>query len=57
MKRPELMVPIKNFAGLEACKDYADAVYFGIADFSLRSRAADITIENLAEFVEKKLKI
>ncbi len=53
MKRPELMVPIKNFASLEACKDYADAVYFGISNFSLRARVSDITIDNLEEFVNK----
>lgn len=53
MKRPELMVPIKNFASLEACKNYADAVYFGLPEFSLRSRMADITSQNLEEFVDK----
>jgi putative protease len=37
-KKPEVMSPIKNWASLEACKDYADAVYFGVSDLSLRAR-------------------
>ncbi|MFA5087165.1 MAG: peptidase U32 family protein [Candidatus Paceibacterota bacterium] len=38
-KKPELMSPIKDWAGLEACKNYANAVYFGVSELSLRSRA------------------
>jgi len=53
MKKPELMSPIKNWASLEACKDYANAVYFGISDLSLRSRSNDLTLKDIPSFVEK----
>jgi len=39
MKKPELMCPIKDWSSLEACKKYANAVYFGVDDLSLRARA------------------
>ena len=47
------MSPIKNWASLEACKDYADAVYFGVSDLSLRSRSNDLTLKDIPSFVEK----
>ncbi|MFA5009117.1 MAG: peptidase U32 family protein [Candidatus Paceibacterota bacterium] len=53
LKKPELMSPIKNFAGLEACKDYADAVYFGTSDLSLRSRADGFKAKDLKAIVSK----
>ncbi|MFH1657359.1 MAG: U32 family peptidase [bacterium] len=53
MKRPEIMSPIKDWASLEACKDYADAVYFGIGDLSLRARANSLKISELKKFVAK----
>lgn len=40
-------------ATLGACKSHADAVYFSLDRLSLRSRAKDITPENLADFVEQ----
>jgi putative protease len=52
-KKPELMSPIQNWASLEACKDYSDAVYFGIADLSLRARANSLTIKDIKPFVQK----
>jgi len=52
-KKPELMCPIRDLASLEACKDYADAVYFGVADFSLRANANAIREENMGQFVAK----
>ncbi len=44
------MSPIRDWASLEACKDYADAVYFGINDLSLRARAG-IKIKDINLFV------
>lgn len=52
MKKPELMCPIKDWSSLEACKDYADAVYFGVDDLSLRARAG-IKLKELSSFVKK----
>jgi putative protease len=52
IKKPELKCPVKNWASLEACKDYADAVYFG-CDLSLRSRAHGIKLGDLDKFVKK----
>ncbi|MDD5696570.1 MAG: U32 family peptidase [Candidatus Pacebacteria bacterium] len=51
MKKPELMSPIRDWASLEACKDYADAVYFGVNDLSLRARAG-IKLKDLSAFVK-----
>jgi len=50
---PELIMGVKNPAALSVCKDHADAVYFSLDRFSLRSRANDITPENLDSFVEQ----
>lgn len=52
-KIPELIMGVKNPAALSVCKDHADAVYFSLDRFSLRSRANDITLENLDAFVEQ----
>lgn len=37
-KPPELLLPVKDFPGLEAAKQYADAVYFGAKDLTMRAR-------------------
>jgi collagenase-like PrtC family protease len=37
MKKPELMSPIRDWSSLEACKDYADAVYFGVDSLTMRA--------------------
>ncbi len=50
-EKPELMSPIKNRAGFEACKDYADAVYFGVSELNLRANSEGITLDELAEFL------
>ncbi len=50
---PELVSGVRNPAALSACRDHADAVYFSIDRFSLRSRARDITLDNLDAFVEQ----
>ncbi len=52
MKKPELMSPIKNRAGLEACANYADAVYFGLSEFNLRANSKGITLSNLKELIK-----
>ncbi|TFH03958.1 MAG: U32 family peptidase, partial [Methanosarcina sp.] len=48
---PELILGIKNLAGLEACSRYADAVYFSTDRLSLRAKAKEITLETLEDFV------
>jgi putative protease len=53
IKRPELMSPVKDWAGLEACKNYAAAVYFGVSDLSLRARANALKIKDLKPFILK----
>jgi putative protease len=53
MKKPEVMSPIKNWASLEACKKYADAVYFGVPDLSLRARTNSLTLKDVPAFVSK----
>ncbi|HJH30976.1 MAG TPA: U32 family peptidase [Methanosarcinaceae archaeon] len=52
-KIPELVMGVKNPAALSVCNDHADAVYFSLDRFSLRSRANDITSDNLNIFVEQ----
>lgn len=53
MKKPELMSPVKDWASLQACKDYADAVYFGASDLSLRANANAIKLSEVGKFVKK----
>jgi putative protease len=50
---PELVMGVRDLASLRACKDHADAVYFSMDRFSLRSRANDLTPRNVADFVEQ----
>jgi putative protease len=50
---PELVLGIRNLAGLEACYNYADAVYFSTDKLSLRAKAKEITLENLGNFVSE----
>lgn len=50
---PELIMGVRNLAGLEACARYADAVYFSTDRLSLRARAREITLENLETFTEE----
>lgn len=52
-KKPEIMSPIRDWASLEACKGYADAVYFGLADLTMRANADAFTLRNLGSFVKK----
>lgn len=52
MKGPELMSPIRNWASLEAAKDYADAVYFGVDNLTMRA-SSGITLKELPKFVSK----
>ena len=50
-KIPELVTGVRNISTLNACKNNADAVYFSLDRFSLRSRAQDISVEDLSDFV------
>lgn len=51
--KPELVMGIRNLAGLEACYRYADAVYFSTDKLSLRAKAKDITLEKLDYIVSE----
>lgn len=51
ISKPELIVGIRNLSGLEACSEYADAVYFSTDRLSLRAKAKEITLETLDDFV------
>jgi putative protease len=50
---PELIIGIRNLAGLEACYRHADAVYFSTDKLSLRAKAKEITLETLESFVSE----
>lgn len=50
---PELIMGIRNLAGLEACYRYADAVYFSTDKLSLRAKAKSITLGTLGKFVSE----
>jgi putative protease len=52
MKKPELMCPIRDWASLEACKQYADAVYFGVSELNMRA-ASGIETGEMESFVKK----
>ncbi|MFA5715078.1 MAG: peptidase U32 family protein [Candidatus Paceibacterota bacterium] len=52
MKKPELMCPIRDWASLEACKQYADAVYFGVSELNMRA-ASGIETGEIDSFVKK----
>lgn len=47
------MAPVRNWAGLEACKQWADAVYFGCAGLSMRATASTLKLSELESFVKK----
>jgi len=51
LKKPELMCPIRDWASLEACKKYADAVYFSIDNLSLRANANSLKLKDLTKFI------
>lgn len=52
MKKPELMCPIRDWASLEACKQYADAVYFGVSELNMRA-ASGIKEGEMEAFIKK----
>lgn len=50
MPKPELLAPVGNFTNLRIAIDAgADAVYFGLKDFSLRANAENFTISDLVK--------
>ncbi|MFA6252433.1 MAG: peptidase U32 family protein [Candidatus Paceibacterota bacterium] len=51
--KPELMCPIKDWASLEACKKYCNAVYFGVDDLNLRARSDALKASEMEAFVDK----
>lgn len=56
MNKPELLLPAGNLEKLEYAINYgADAVYFGVVDFSLRAmrKGELITFDNLKQAVDK----
>ncbi|MFA5346267.1 MAG: peptidase U32 family protein, partial [Candidatus Omnitrophota bacterium] len=46
------MSPIRDWASLEACKNYANAVYFGVDELSMRA-ASGIKVSELSAFTQK----
>ncbi|MEA3229543.1 MAG: peptidase U32 family protein [archaeon] len=52
-KKPELLAPIKNLAGLKACEKYADAVYFSCGRLNMRARSTAIDLRNICTVVRK----
>jgi len=53
MKKPEIMSPIRDWSSLEACKKYADAVYFGLSDLTMRANADAFNLKNIGSFARK----
>ena len=53
VKKPEIMSPIRDWASLEAAKNYADAVYFGLSDLTMRANANVFNLKNIGSFVKK----
>ena len=53
IKKPEVMSPIRDWASLEACKNYADAVYFGVSDLTMRANANAFSLQNMGKFVKE----
>jgi len=51
--KPEIKAPIRDWASLEACKNYADAVYFGLNELTMRKNADSLTMRNMAGFVKQ----
>lgn len=47
------MCPIKDWASLKACKDYCDAVYFGVDDLNLRAKSNAIKTKEIKSFVSE----
>jgi putative protease len=47
------MCPIKDWASLEACKNYCDAVYFGVDDLNLRAKSDAIKVTELGLFAKE----
>ena len=50
--KPELLIPINSFAGLEACKKYADAVYFGASALDMRARKKGFELKDMPNVVK-----
>ncbi|NQU83187.1 MAG: U32 family peptidase, partial [Parcubacteria group bacterium] len=53
IKKPKIMCPIRDWASLEACKNYADEVYFSVSSLSLRAKSNNLKLNELQKFVEK----
>ncbi|MCK9578297.1 U32 family peptidase [bacterium] len=53
ISKPELMCPIKDWASLEACKKYCNAVYFGVDDLNLRARSDALKTSEMKAFVSE----
>ncbi|MFX0074271.1 MAG: peptidase U32 family protein [Candidatus Hermodarchaeota archaeon] len=52
-KKVELMTPLKNLKSLNAIKDKADAVYFGVEAFNMRMFSDNFKLEDLKKIVRK----
>ncbi len=53
MKKPELLSPVQDFVSLRAAIDAgADAVYFGLKEFSMRAAAKNFNLNELKKVVD-----
>jgi len=52
-KKVELMAPLKNLKSLNAVKNKADAVYFGVEAFNMRMFSDNIKLDELNSIVKK----
>ncbi len=52
-KKVELMTPLKNLKSLNAVKDTADAVYFGVEAFNMRMFSDNFKLADLSSIVKK----
>jgi len=53
IKKPKIMCPIRDWASLDACKNYADEVYFSASTLSLRQNSNNFTLKDIPKFVKE----
>ena len=52
LKKPELLAPAQNWASLKNLGGLADAVYFGVKAYNMRSNAKNFEREDLKDIVD-----
>ncbi len=51
MKRVELLAPAKNLKAIKAAIGHADAVYFGIENYNMRTRSENFSLSDISKIV------